>query len=154
MTQMNLFTSRNRFRDIGNRLVFIYRGSRTWGRAGVGDWGQQMPAIIYRMDKNRTQLYSTGNCIQHPMINHNGKEFIYLFVCLFVILAPHPRHLEVPRPGVESELQPPAHATAIVTRDPSRLCDLYHSSWQCWILNPPSEARARIHILMDPSQVR
>ena len=26
---------------------------RDWGRDGVGDWGQQMQAIIYRMDKEQ-----------------------------------------------------------------------------------------------------
>ena len=33
-----------------------------------------MLAIIYRMDKQQGLLYSTGNCIQYPVINHNGKE--------------------------------------------------------------------------------
>ena len=33
------------------------------------------------------------------------------------------------------------------------VCDLYNSSWQRWILNPLSEARDRIFILMDTSQV-
>ena len=28
-----------------------------------------------------------------------------------------------------------------------------HSSWQCWILNPLSEARERIWVLMDASQI-
>jgi len=29
----------------------------------------------------------------------------------------------------------------------------FHTSWQCWILNPLSEAREQTHILMDISQV-
>ena len=33
-------------------------------------------------------------------------------------------------------------------------CSLPHSSWQCWILNPWSEARDRTCVLMDASQVR
>ena len=53
----------------------------------------------------------------------------------------HPRHIEVPRLGVESELQLPAYATATATKDPSRVCDLHHSSWRGWILNPLSKAR-------------
>ena len=45
--------------------------------------------------------------------------------------------MEVTRLGVESELQ--LLATATVTRDLSCVCDLHHSLWQCWTLNPLSE---------------
>ena len=45
--------------------------------------------------------------------------------------------MEVPR--LESELQLLAYATA--TQDLSRVCDLQHSSWQCQLLSPLSEAR-------------
>ena len=44
---------------------------------------------------------------------------------------------EVPRLGVESELQ---------------LTGLHHSSQQRQIFNPLSKGRDRTHILMDPSQ--
>ena len=53
----------------------------------------------------------------------------------------HPWHMEVPRLGVESELQLLAHTTATETWDLSRICEPHHSSWQCWIPNPLSEAR-------------
>ena len=65
----------------------------------------------------------------------------------------HPRHMEVPRLGVELELQLPASTTAMTMQDQSQVCDLHHSSRQSWILNPLSEARDRTHDLMDPSQV-
>ena len=61
--------------------------------------------------------------------------------------------MEVPRLGIELELQLPAYTTATATWDPSRVCDLYHSSWQRQILNPLSEAGDRTRILMDTSQV-
>ena len=61
--------------------------------------------------------------------------------------------MEVPRLGVESELQLPAYTTATATPDPSRICNLHHSSQQYQILNPLSEAKDRTHILMDISQV-
>ena len=37
--------------------------------------------------------------------------------------------------------------------DPSCVCNLHHSLWPHWILSPLSEARDRIHILMDTSGV-
>ena len=38
---------------------------------------------------------------------------------LFLFLGPHLRHMEVPRLGVQSELQLPAYTTATATQDPS-----------------------------------
>ena len=63
---------------------------------------------------------------------------LFFFFCLF---------MEVPRLGVESELQ--SYATAIATPDPSLICDPLHSSWQQRILNPLSRARNQTRILMD-----
>ena len=40
-----------------------------------------------------------------------------LFINLFCLLGPHLRHMEVPRIGVESELQLPAYAPATATQD-------------------------------------
>jgi len=78
--------------------------------------------------------------------------FVLLLLVFFVFLGPHPQHMEVPRLGVESELQLPAYATAMP--DPSHICDLHHKSWQRQILNPLSEARDWTHNLMVPSQIR
>ena len=55
-------------------------------------------------------------------------DFILYF---FVFLGVHPWHMEVPRLGVEWELQLLATATATVMQDLSRICDLHHSSRQC-----------------------
>ena len=55
-------------------------------------------------------------------------------------------------PQVKSELQLPAYTTVPATPDPSYICDLHHSSRQCWILNVLNEARDPTRILMDPSQ--
>ena len=60
-------------------------------------------------------------------------------------------HMEVPRFGVKLELQLLAYTTVTATPDPS--CDLYHSSWQCRILNLLSESRDWTHILMNTSKV-
>ena len=49
--------------------------------------------------------------------------------------------MEVPRLGVKSELQPLAYATATAMQDLSHICNLHHSSQQCWILNTLCEVR-------------
>ena len=51
------------------------------------------------------------------------KEIIFYFyfsLVKFLFLALHLRHLEVPRPGIESELQLPAYTTATATWDSRR----------------------------------
>ena len=74
------------------------------------------------------------------------------FSFLFAILGPHPQHGEVPRLGVELELQLPAYVTGTATQDLSCICDPHHSSWWRWILNPLSKARDWTRVLMDTSQ--
>ena len=72
---------------------------------------------------------------------------------IFVFIGLNLWHIEVPRLGVELELQLPACTTAIAMQDLSHVCDLHHSSQQCRILNPLSEARDRTSVLVDPSWV-
>ena len=78
------------------------------------------------------------------------KNFFFMFVCFG---GPHLRHMEVPRLGVESELQPLAYTTAKATWDPSCIFALHYSSQRCWILNPLSKAKDQTCIFMDTSQV-
>ena len=101
--------------------------------------------------------FSNSTCWLHVSVSHFGHShhsstffsiitfvvlicdqcFFCLFVCFFLFfLGPHPRHMEVPRLGVESELQLPSYATATAPCDPSCICDLHQSSQQCQILNP------------------
>ena len=61
------------------------------------------------------------------------------FIIIFVRIAP--QHMEVSRQGVEMEPQLPAYTTATAMRYPNHVCRLHHSSWQCQILKPLSEAR-------------
>ena len=94
--------------------------------------------------------------LSHNFINQNMVQIsIYLRFKIFVFfLNLQPQHMEVSRLGVELELQPPAYTTATAKQDPSHICDLYHSSQQCWILNPQSKARDRTCNLMVPSRIR
>ena len=62
-------------------------------------------------------------------------------------------HMEVPRLGVESELQLPPMPQPWQRAIRAVLCNLHHSSWQVQILKPLSKARDRTCILMDASWI-
>ena len=59
--------------------------------------------------------------------------FMLCFVLFCFVFLPQVWHMEVPRLGAESELQPTAYATATAMSDQSTVCDLCHSSRQCQI---------------------
>mgnify|MGYP007071235751 CR=1 FL=1 len=61
--------------------------------------------------------------------------------------------MEVPRLGVESELQLLACTTATARQDLSCICDLHHSCGSSETFDPLSKTRDRTHILTDISQV-
>ena len=54
----------------------------------------------------------------HLKINFHGVDFIYFSFLSSFFLWPHLRHMEVPRLGVELELQLLACATVLATLDP------------------------------------
>ena len=72
-----------------------------------------------------------------------GNFFFFFFL--------GPQHMEVPRLGVESELQLPAYTTATATQDLSHVGN--HSSRQCQNPDPMSEARSRTRIPTDTSRI-
>ena len=41
---------------------------------GLGIWGWQMQTTTFRVDRHKVLMYSTGDNIQYPVINHTGKE--------------------------------------------------------------------------------
>ena len=77
----------------------------------------------------------------------------WIFFFPLVFLGPYLWLVEVPRPGVELELQLPVYTTAPTMPDPSPVCDLHHTSCQHWILDPLKEARDWICILVDTSRL-
>ena len=62
-------------------------------------------------------------------------------------------HVEVPRLGVESELQLLAYATATAMQDLSCICDVHCILWKNQIFNPLSKVRDQTCILMGTSCV-
>ena len=67
---------------------------------------------------------------------HNNWIFFF-----FLFLGLHLQYMEVPKLGVELELQMQAYPTAAAMQNVSCLCNVHHSSQQHLILNPLSKAR-------------
>ena len=103
---------------------------------------------ILRVLQNQSQLLLPPWSVSGP----SQPDDTPLCVCVFSGL--QLQNMEVPRRGVESELQLPAYATATATQDLNCICDLHHSSWQHWLLNPLSKVRDRNWNLMVPSWIR
>ena len=61
--------------------------------------------------------------------------------------------MEFSRLGIWIRAVAVGYAIATAVPDPSCICNLHHSSWQCQILNPLNKARDRTCFLMDMSQI-
>ena len=102
--------------------------------------------------------------------NHGGQKntlqmfrdeiFIFFFFFFFGVWS-HPRYIEVPRLGIESELKLLAYAIATAMPDLSHISNLHPSSWKQWILThwagsgikPTSSWILATHTIRDTSQV-
>ena len=83
MTQMNLSMKQ---KETHRHREQTY-GCQGQGCGGGMDWEFEISRckLLYReWINNKVLLYSTGNYIPYPVINHNGKEYekecIYLYV--------------------------------------------------------------------------
>ena len=92
--------------------------------------------------------------LQKSYKNSTKNNFLCVFVCLFCFSMAAPTAYRSSQARGWAGLQLLAYTTATATWDPSHVCDLRHSSWQCRIVNPLSEARDGTHIPMNPSWVR
>jgi len=68
---MNLSMKQKRFTDKDNRLT-VAKGVG-WGRDELGIGVSRCKLLYIEWINNKILLYSTGNYIQYPVINHNGK---------------------------------------------------------------------------------
>ena len=105
------------------------------------------PALVLRLQRKEAQLVPKGP----PAVRSSGLA-VWLGLVLdrlffFFFLHPHLQHMRVPRLGVKSELQ--LLATATATQDPSHVCNLRCSLWQCQILTSLSEARDQTCMLTE-----
>ena len=127
----------------------------TWGRSRASGLGRRCPGPHPPWGQLKTHRGTCPEASAQPvdfpvylLTGENGSvmahcklKFQLPVLFCFLILQPCPRHMEVPRPGVESELQLPAYGTATARPDQSHVCDLPHSVLQCQILNTMREAR-------------
>ena len=130
---------------------------RTLGITSSSALAQRMMRLGPRELKGLAQGDTSPQCqsLQVPtqaLLTSPWSDFFF-FGLFLLFLGPLPWHMEVPRIGVESELQPPAYARATATWDLSHVHDLHHSSWQHHVLNPLSKARDQTHNLMVPSWI-
>ena len=80
-------------------------------------------------------------------------RYPFFLALFFLFLEPHLPYTEISRLGVESELQLLVCSTVTATRDLRLICDLHHSSQQCWILSPLSKTKHQTWILVDTTRV-
>ena len=95
-------------------------------------------------------MYESSSCSRSSTTP--GINSYFNFNSIFLNLGLHLWHMEASRLGVQLE-QLPAYTTATATPDPSHVCDLRHSSQQCQIVNPLSEARDQTGNLIVPSWI-
>ena len=103
-----------------------------------------------KLREQESLLYHESQNIWYFLLNCKMWSFLsFIFLFYYFFLWPHLCHMEVPRLGVEGELQLPACTTDTARQDLSHICDLHHSFQQHRIPNPLSEARDQTRILMD-----
>ena len=110
--------------------------------------------VTSKMQRN-IKLHNLSSQIKSVSFSSSWLFFCFVLFCfvLLCFLGPYLQYMEIPRPGVESELQLLAYTTTTATQDPSRIYDLHHSSQQRQILNPLSEPRDWTHNFMVPNQI-
>ena len=89
----------------------------------------------------------------YKSLKRKREKHLHFFFFSFCFLGPHLQHMEVPRLGVQSELQLLAYTIAAATPDLSHVCNPHHGSRQRQIPNPLSESRDQTRNPMVPSWI-
>ena len=97
-------------------------------------WEQGQPSRVPFPSRPQPLECPRALCSIAGFLSSQQPQEVFCFCFFFFQL--HLRHMEVPSLRVASKLRLPAYTTATASPDPSGVCDLHHSSWQRWILNP------------------
>ena len=132
---------------LGKGMTFLRQSTAK----GQSQKGHQSPVILTQCGLSPNDYAPNLPMELDKVLSLSLHHYFFFFV--FVFLRPNLWHMEVPRLGIQSELQLLAYATATAMPDPSLVWDLHHSSWQRQILDLLSEARDRTRNLVVPSQI-
>ena len=66
-----------------------YGAKQGQGREGKnGEFGIRRCKLLFiEWINNKVLLYSTRNCIQYPMIKHNGNEYENTYICIYICIS-------------------------------------------------------------------
>ena len=145
-------------------FLFLFLGPHLWHmkvpRVGA-EWGQGSnphlrswePGILveFSLSCDRNSLLNIFLCLCWQYVYLLWRKVFSFFLSFFLFRAAPTAYGRAARDWMELHLLVYTTATAVL--DPSCVYDLHYSSWQCWILNPLSEAWDWTHILMDISHV-
>ena len=93
-----------------------------------------LPFLFYICPIGKLYCFSTNKSV-HFLQFFLCIQLLLLFIFIFIFfLGPYLGHMEVPRLGVESELQLQVYATATALPALRPFCDLHCSLQQCWVL--------------------
>ena len=111
--------------------------------------------FYHRLSQNieySSLCHPTGPCCLSILYIETSRVGL-VFVLSFCFFRATPMAYGSSEDRVQSELQLQVYATATAMPDPSRLCDLHHSSWQRWIPDPLKQARDQTRILRDTNWI-
>ena len=129
--------------------MVVFKWPHPWHMEGPkpgieSEWQLSLNPLLQARD----QTHASPRHCSRILFLFSFPFFLPFLPCLFRAA---PMDMEVHRLRDKSGLQLPAYTTA--TRDPSCICDLHHSSWQHWNLNPLRKARDQNLTFMDTSWV-
>ena len=80
---MNVSTKQKQTHRQKETDLWLPRGKEGVGEGWIGSLGLADAKLLYRgWRNNKVLLHSTGNYIQYPVINHNGKEYEKEYICV------------------------------------------------------------------------
>ena len=114
----------------------IWTLSLYWVNTHPGNFGLKVGPTLFFTHNVCDRIERPNLSSRPPVWLQINSISLSFFFFVFLFFSPHPQNMEVPWPGVESELQPTPQLQ------------------QCWILNPLHLAGSNPHLSSNPSHFR